>query len=260
MLTELVHESQLLNVFERALPSADIRSFIEVYREKKKEYAGIPVRYLPNVAFSILFNLEKEIHILHNGQQYIFTFPVLIPSTYTWTATGQYFEIRFSLGPLPFLINNPSKTIFESPVSLAGLVCEEFINSMKAARHFEERKDLSDNYFQRLYAKNSELVNKYQVVEEMLDFFMEKAESGFKLERDLKLSYVSSKSLQRYFIKNFGASPKAVYCILRMRKALTSYFNEGRPFRLYDFDYYDYSHFYKEIKKLSGLKLQELKS
>ena len=65
----------------------------------------------------------------------------------------------------------------------------------------------------------------------------------------------SSRQINRYFNQQFGLSLKAYCNILRFQASL-SHIKEGKLFP--QLDYYDQSHFIKEIKKFSGVSPKEL--
>jgi len=67
--------------------------------------------------------------------------------------------------------------------------------------------------------------------------------------------FVTSKTINRYFNKVVGTSPKNYFSIMRARVALTAYVNQKDVFIPYDFGYYDMSHFYKDVVKFTGQKL-----
>jgi hypothetical protein len=259
MLTELVNEDRLAAVLKKAYPDKRLKSFIEFYRETSHSFPALPVRYLPNVAFTIRFNLGSAFNLKNEKNTYVFHDHIIIPNNHTWVDDGHFFAIKFRFGLLPYLLGTSYQSFLEKPVSIDNLLSRDYISSMERAGSFEERIALSEEYFFSLYEENLGKVTKYKVIEEVVNHFNEEDFGDFRME-GWKNSFVSSRSLQRYFLENFGVTPKTVYCILRVRKALASYFSDKASFRVHDFDYYDYSHFYKEIKKVVGLNLPQLKN
>ncbi|MFL5739560.1 MAG: helix-turn-helix domain-containing protein [Flavisolibacter sp.] len=258
MLTELVHEEQLSALLCKATPSSALRPFIEHYRQTCSDGVATPIRFLPNIGFTIRFNLGTSFSIRNEEQSFELNDHMLIPNNQTWIDEGIFFAIKFRFGLLPQIKGNNQDGIWNHPVPLRDVLPENFIHSVAAATSFEDRIRLTEEYFLPLYENNTRMLTKYKVIEEMVNYFTEHNFSSFQIEKD-KSNFVSSKSLQRYFLENFGLTPKSVYCILRVRKALEAYFNHSAEFRIYDFDYYDYSHFYKEIKRVVGLNLPQLK-
>jgi AraC-like DNA-binding protein len=259
MLTELVHEDQLASILKKAYPSAALHPFIQYYRETTVDSENETIRFLPNVGFTIRFNLGSKFSLKNEKESFEFDDHILIPNNHTWIADGQFFAIKFRFGLLPYLNGRSHEGLVETPVPVGDLLSDDYIKAMEQSTSFEERVALTENYFLPLYEKNTKLIDKYRVIENMVNYFIQNNFSSFRIEEGTKNSFVSSKSLQRYFLKNFGLTPKTVYCILRVRKALEAYFSHSVDFRIYDFDYYDYSHFYKEIKRVVGVNLPQLK-
>ena len=69
--------------------------------------------------------------------------------------------------------------------------------------------------------------------------------------------FVTSKTINRYFNKVVGISPKNYFSVVRARTALTHYVNHRKDFVPFDFGYYDMSHFYKDVVRFTGKKLIE---
>ena len=257
MLTELVHEYEFARLFTKVDPAPGIQSFLEFYREKKEAQSQIPVRFLPNVGISVRFNLGTPVVLKFDKESMVIHDHFLMPTNRTWIEEGRYFEVKFKFGIMPFFPGY--RNLHQLPMNAHELFCPLFVKEIEQATSFEERVIISNHYFSSVYEKHKSSTEKYRIIEKMVRQFHEHNDGNFRIMEGLKNNFVSSKSLQRYFLKNFGITPKAVFCILRMRKALESYFDESQSFRVYDYDYYDYSHFYKEIKKLIGLNLPQLK-
>lgn len=259
MLTELVHEEQLNSIVKKAYPSAGLQPFIQSYTQTASHSGNQAIRYLPNVGFTIRFSLGSKFSISNGKESFEFDDHILIPDNHTWMVDGKFFAIKFRFGLLPYLNGRSHEGLVESPALVRDLLSGEYISAIEGAESFEERVKLTENYFLPLYEKNAKMIEKYRVIEDMVNYLIQNNFSSFRIEERMKNNFVSAKSLQRYFLKNFGLAPKTVYCILRVRKALEAYFDDSVDFRIYDFDYYDYSHFYKEIKRVVGLNLPQLK-
>ena len=69
--------------------------------------------------------------------------------------------------------------------------------------------------------------------------------------------FTTSKTINRYFHNVIGTSPKNYFSIMRARTALTRYVKGREKFTPFDYGYYDMSHFYKDVVKLTGQRLRE---
>jgi AraC-like DNA-binding protein len=66
---------------------------------------------------------------------------------------------------------------------------------------------------------------------------------------------VSEKTLYRYFKKAIGTNPKDFLLVSRCRDALSAYRKRKASFSPYDFGYYDFAHFSKEVVRFTGSTL-----
>jgi AraC-like DNA-binding protein len=60
---------------------------------------------------------------------------------------------------------------------------------------------------------------------------------------------ITSRTLQRYFERTTSLSSKKTLQILRIRKAVAELAKDPASFHYKNYGYYDYSHFYKHLKK-----------
>jgi AraC-like DNA-binding protein len=63
---------------------------------------------------------------------------------------------------------------------------------------------------------------------------------------------VSEKTFYRYFKNSIGTNPKTYFSIVRARTALTAYRKDREGFSPYNFGYYDFGHFSKDVVKFTG--------
>ncbi|MDP9048100.1 MAG: helix-turn-helix domain-containing protein, partial [Bacteroidota bacterium] len=69
--------------------------------------------------------------------------------------------------------------------------------------------------------------------------------------------FTTSKTINRYFNNVIGTSPKNYFSIMRARTALTGYVTSKQQFIPFEYGYYDMSHFYKDVVKFTGQRLNE---
>jgi len=249
MLTEIVHDDQLALVTRKALPGLPLQPVIEYYRETEVE--PVCLGYLPNLAFTLRFNLGQSFSLSNEEVCLKFNDHILLPHNRGWIDQGHFFTIKFRFGILP--CHRGPGGFPAMPVTLRGLVAPEYIQKMGSTCSFEERVALSEQYFSSSISLKNRQWKECDVLENFLQGLEQGNEGIFS-----DPAYVSAKSLQRYCLRHFGMSPKSVQCILRVRKALAAYFSSGSNFNIYDFNYYDYSHFYREVKRVTGLKLKDI--
>ncbi|MXV16507.1 AraC family transcriptional regulator [Hufsiella ginkgonis] len=64
--------------------------------------------------------------------------------------------------------------------------------------------------------------------------------------------FVTSKTINRYFHRVVGLSPKRYFSILRARASLNAWLGNSAEFQPYDYGYYDHSHFYRDVSNFTG--------
>src|SRR3982751_6671826 len=115
MLTELVHENQIAAISIKGFPNERLHPYIEQYPEKKQEYASVPIRFLPHVAFTIRFNLGAGFQLTNEQDSFLLNDHVLLPNNHTWTDDGHFFAIKFRYGLMPYLLHNAQQGLPEVP-------------------------------------------------------------------------------------------------------------------------------------------------
>src|ERR1700744_2520801 len=117
---------------------------------------------------------------------------------------------------------------------------------------FGERIGLIQNFFLKTLRKQHDYYFKF--VKDSIDVFTA-ADLQLSNNQVAEKMFTTSKTINRYFNQVIGTSPKNYFTIMRSRAALTAYVNQKHEFIPYDFGYYDMSHFYKDVVKLTGEKL-----
>jgi AraC-like DNA-binding protein len=254
MLTELVDRQEIDERFRKVQPIQPLRSFIEYFQETGEAGNDFTLRYLPDLGALLVFQWE-------GGAQLPLSVPdhLMVPGNTTWIQQGRFFTIKFKPGFFPGISGFREEIIPGVPIPARKLLEQNYISGMEAAETFEERVRISEEHFSAIFAANSEKLTPYRIVGKIIEALSGDREMDNRIGSSSRDSFISSRSMQRYFQKSIGITPKTAYCILRLRRALESYFNHPASFDCYDFDYYDYSHFYKEVEKITGLRLTQLR-
>ncbi|MGZ8549445.1 MAG: helix-turn-helix domain-containing protein [Chitinophagaceae bacterium] len=256
MITEIVDKITLAQTF---IPEGPLKEYIEYMWEE--QYIDKPAnRILPKPGFTLLFNLGEKIVLSTPFDDYVVDSDVVLPRNFTWTDTNfssHSYGIKFSFSLIAISEKICQSSLMCGLHPLKGLVSNEFIASIHQAENFDERVQRAQLYFLAIFEKYKKQIINYSIIMETI----KQIESGdffdFSLDSAAKKNHLSSKTLERYFLRFTGLSPKQVYCILRTRAALDDYFNDKENFSLYNFGFYDYSHFYKQISKVTGLSLPQ---
>jgi AraC-like DNA-binding protein len=196
---------------------------------------------VPNGRIDLIFfrTIDNDFLISLLGLE---TKPKLMPRQHIST----FFAINFNPLAVEYVIHHPVSDILNSGKILMNdfwgfhaddlndfdMFCEKATLKIQSLlpKEIDERKR---TLFERIFASNGEISVK------------ELSEKLFWSERQIN----------QYFNQQFGVSLKAYCNILRFQASL-SHIKEGKLFP--QLDYYDQSHFIKEIKKFSGVSPKEL--
>jgi methylphosphotriester-DNA--protein-cysteine methyltransferase len=128
----------------------------------------------------------------------------------------------------------------------------KLLQNIKQLNSFDDRVELMQNFFLKNYRKKHDHYLKF--VKDTIDAY---ATTGFEFSNCelAEKMFTTSKTVNRYFNKVIGTSPKNYFSIMRARTALTGYVTGREQFVPFDYGYYDMSHFYKDVVKFTGQKL-----
>jgi AraC-like DNA-binding protein len=142
-------------------------------------------------------------------------------------------------------------------IDLGNILPGSLLKRFRLPLCFEERYVLMEAYLLSTFAKQKSTgyhylnmvrgcIQKYQALD------MQLKANGLSQEM-----FANTRTINRYFNRVVGVSPKRYLSVLRARTALTAYINIKKDFSPLDFGYYDMSHFYRGIKNFTGKKLVE---
>jgi AraC-like DNA-binding protein len=172
------------------------------------------------------------------------------------TPSDNIFTVKFYPGGLEAVLGISQLKCVDRVIDLNTILPAKLIQQIKQPLSFAERCDLVQQFLL------SRLKNTYRN-DHYLHFVRDCIESYHSSGMQLNTSemaekmFVSSKTINRYFNRVVGISPKNYFSIMRARTALTAYVNRQPLFVPYDHGYYDMSHFYKEVMRFTGKKLTE---
>ena len=79
---------------------------------------------------------------------------------------------------------------------------------------------------------------------------MRKQNSGGRTIEELAAQHhISARTMQRYFLVSTGTNSKKALQVLRIRKAASDILSNPKKFHYSNYNYYDFSHFYKHLKQ-----------
>ena len=168
------------------------------------------------------------------------------------------YTVKFNPGGLEAILGINQLGLADKITDLTQILPLTLLNDIRRADSFELRTTLMENYLLKAFERQSMQDHFIGLVNDAIG---EYAASGMSLNTSAVAErvFLSSKSINRYFNRVIGLSPKAYFSMLRARTALTAYVSGQDEFVPFDFGYYDISHFHKEVIRFTGKKLAQHK-
>jgi len=165
------------------------------------------------------------------------------------------FTVKFFPGGLEAVLGLSQLPLIGNVVGLSEILPAGLLMQVKSASDFEERKMIFERFF--LEAKSRRNSDHY------LDFVTDTIGSyvdgslQFNVDQVTERRFVSSKTLNRYFHRVVGLTPKKYFSLVRARTALTAFLANRRQFNPETFGYHDRSHFYRDIMSFTGQRIKD---
>lgn len=168
-------------------------------------------------------------------------------------AKDHIFTVKFRPGGLEAVLGISQPKLAGQIINLKEILPSAFLQKIKQPMSIAERVAMMQQFLLNSYKSRTD--------DYYLKFVTDCIENYGDPDMQLNTSqvaermFVTSKTINRYFNKVVGTSPKNYFSIMRTRAALTAWVNQKDVFTPYDFGYYDMSHFYKDVVKFTGQKL-----
>lgn len=115
-------------------------------------------------------------------------------------------------------------------------------------------------YFTKLIAQYPGWLQPVQIVTKILSECYRANDFSIPVYQLAMRYKISTRTLQRYFEATTSISTKQALQIMRVRKAAENLINFPMSFHYSQYGYYDYSHFYKHLKRfLQKATLQQIR-
>jgi len=215
-----------------------------------------------NISSSLIFNLGSPFY-LYTGDNYntlkesVFIGFRTLPSIYRHLKENNLFGIKFKPGALSVFFNIGAEEIKNDFILFEELSHNHFItDQIVTAGNMNNKIAIAEEYLLKQFNEKNHF--KYNIVRNTLNVYLSNLACSRKLNSISKELNIIPKTLYRYFNDIIGLSPKICLNILRLRTAIKHYAFERDSFNVYDYGYFDYSHFIKEIKKYTQIIPVEL--
>lgn len=164
------------------------------------------------------------------------------------------FTVKFHPGGLEAVLGISQVPMIDQVLHLHRFLPLQLLQKIKQPISFEERVTMMESYLLATYVKRKYQAHYISVVNDCIGEYQA---AGLRLgtSKVAETQFISSKTINRYFHRVIGTSPKNYLSILRGRIALTAFINDSRNFFPMDYGYYDLSHFHKDMVNFTGQRL-----
>jgi AraC-like DNA-binding protein len=165
------------------------------------------------------------------------------------------FTVKFFPGGLETVLGLSQLPLVGKVIRLDEILPTGLLKQVKSAANFQERKMIFERFF--LETKNRRNGDHY------LDFVTDTIASHvegvlqYNVDQVAERRFVSSRTLNRYFHRVVGLSPKKYFSLVRARTALTAFIADRHQFDPEAFSYHDKSHFYKDMMRFTGQRIKD---
>lgn len=250
-------------------PDNELAAYIEFYaessaRETERYVANnrFTIRMFPSWTPTCYINLGEPYRLTVGANQYLIrddTDVLILRNSIVERhnlPTDYIFTIKFFPGGLEAILGINQVKLVDQVVRLETILPATLIQRVRQLPTFEERIDLLQHFFLSQYQGRKKLDHYRTFVTNTIGTF---GASGMELTTSQLADrmFATSKTINRYFHRVIGLSPKQYLSQVRTRAALSDYVVDKKRFSPYDYGYYDMSHFYKDVVKFTGQKLNQ---
>jgi AraC-like DNA-binding protein len=268
-LTEIFDNIRQLYRFKR--PAPELAEYIEFFSESDpaatERLIGdhpFSIKLFPSYTPTVWINLGTN-YTLRSGRQSDWVAKakhilVLRSNTLERVNSPQdhIFTIKFKPCGFEAIFGVPQSRIGEQLQDASSLLGVDIHKKVVDLDDFERRMA----YFETLFLERLHKAKKGRFVIEKINAAIEQyLFSGMELKTATlaQQTYLTEKSLYRYFVNNVGTNPRNYLNNVRIRASLEKYLHDRSHFSVHDFGFYDLSHFYRSYEHFTGQKFTELK-
>lgn len=170
------------------------------------------------------------------------------------------FGIKFKVSPVIFEKKVDFGDYNGTVYPLSYLVDADLLSRVKKSASFEKRVHVLMKYYEQQLDKYEGSLQPANIVTSILNNAVKQNDYITSMEKLAAQYGISSRTLQRYFNTCTGVNCKQALQVLRIRKAINAMLVHPDNFDYEQYDYYDFSHFYRHLKQfLHSDTLQHLK-
>lgn len=252
-LTEFIHQPFFEQQYVRQTPTPALHQMVEFFWESRYDVEGnFAVTTFPRIGSALVFNLGNKLTLACNRHRY-----TVKRSAYYLRnrKISSYHSGRDRMFGIQFRVNLP---LLSGSIQLSGQhftiprddMFDILGNKLRQCSTFEERVKVAEQLITSLLSEK--FLHKTGMVNTILDHCAADISTPATTESLGRMVFASPKTIERYFTDCIGSTPKQAIKIIRTRQALSAYCRPGSKFNFAEFGYYDESHFYKDLRQVSG--------
>ncbi|WP_300599027.1 AraC family transcriptional regulator [Niabella sp.] len=164
------------------------------------------------------------------------------------------FITKFYPGGLESVLGMRQSEMTEPVYDLRQVLPPVLIQQIKTAACFQDRVKILNAHLLSCCTKRAVNDHYIKMIHASVSSYMD---SGMLLNTSelAERHFLSSKTINRYFQRKIGVSPKKYFSVLRARTALIDWVQDPGKFDPCDYGYYDRSHFQKEVVRFTEARL-----
>jgi AraC-like DNA-binding protein len=168
---------------------------------------------------------------------------------------GDYiFTIKLFPGSLEYFFDISPTACRNLVLPATTVLPSSLVQTIRQLPGFNQRVDLLEKFFLQKLAHRKLKDYYLQIARNSIEL-CDKSSLNYNTSAIAERLFVSSKSINRYFQKAVGISPKKYFSVLRARKALSAFVSDRSSFLAEEFGYYDMSHFYRDMVRFTGQRM-----
>ncbi len=264
-MTEIFDDIRKLYQFKNPCP--ELADYIEFFSETSLDATlqyidkeAFTVKLFPSFTPTIWLNLGSPYHLKSGEQCRLIdekTDVLLLRNTIVERRnlpTDNIFTIKFFPSGFEAIFGISQTKIGNEIINVNEIISPWLIKKLKEMDSLEEKIALLEGFFLEKIKKNNLNQHYFKSIKYALENYFQSGMESKNSELAHQLC-ITEKTFYRYFKNTIGTNPKNYLSIVRARTALTAYKNHKAGFSPYDFGYYVYGHFSKDVVKFTGAQL-----
>ena len=256
---EFIHRDHFENNYHRHHLTGTLSLFIDFFWQTKfekfwRQYPkGFSDALFPNLGYTYLINIGTPFVMQIDDKKFNMKTDGFLPRPSYIECFHQpgnvLFGIKFKVSPVIFEKKVNFSDYKGSIFPLSYLAEASLLDKIKKPVSFEKRVQLLIKYYEEQLTKHEGSLRPVSIVTSILDNALKQNNFNVAIEELAAQHHISARTLQRYFLICTGTNSKKALQVLRIRKAASDILSNPQKFHYSDYNYYDFSHFYKHLKQ-----------